>query len=176
MRDVPDGAAYGGHFGWMTKATNGWAAGSGGIEHGGFVGIHNTGAEEYGWQPQAGWTLRTGLTRLVGWSFSAGVAYNQNIYDEVSAPDLEAVGSHWNALARLGITIANDSRMSLALAFCTRAMAQSSAPIWASTPLRRIWSCVWWKRPDDLLRSMWRNVERGGTRWPSALVQGISFG
>ena len=115
MRDVPDGAAYGGHFGWMTKATNGWAAGSGGIEHGGFVGIHNTGAEEYGWQPQAGWTLRTGLTRLVGWSFSAGVAYNQNIYDEVSAPDLEAVGSHWNALARLGITIANDSRMSLGL-------------------------------------------------------------
>ena len=115
MRDVPDGAAYGGYMGWMTKASNGWAAGSGGIEHGGFVGIHNTGAEEYGWQPQAGWTLRTGMTRLIGWSFSAGVAYNEKIYDEVNAPDLEAVGSHWNALARLGITVANDSRISLGL-------------------------------------------------------------
>ena len=115
MRDVPDGAAYGGYLGWMTKATNGWAAGSGGIEHGGFVGIHNTGAVEYGWQPQAGWTLRTGMTRLIGWSFSAGLAYNTKIYDEVNAPELEAVGSHWNALARLGITVANDSRISLGL-------------------------------------------------------------
>ena len=115
MRDVPDGAAIGGYLGWKTKATNGWAAGYGGVEHGGFIGIHRIGADEYGWQPQVGWTLRTGMTRLVGWSFAAGVAYNEKIYNAESAPDLEAVGSHVNALVRLGINIANDSRISLGL-------------------------------------------------------------
>ena len=113
MRDAVDGTAFGAYAGWMTRATNGWAAFFGGIEHGGFVGMHRIGASSYGWQPQLGWTLRTGQTRLIGWSFSTGFAYNAKIYDPETAPDLEAVGTHLNGLVRLGITVANDSPISL---------------------------------------------------------------
>ena len=116
MQEAVDGVAAGVHAAWMTKATNGWAAFFGGIEHGGFVGMHRIGASAYGWQPQAGWTLRTGQTRLVGWSFSTGVAYNAKTYNfEEPDPLMEAVGTHWNALIRLGITLANDSPISLGL-------------------------------------------------------------
>jgi len=113
MRDAVDGTAFGGYAAWMTRASNGWAAFFGGVEHGGFVGMHRIGASSYGWQPQLGWTLRTGQTRLVGWSFSTGLAYNTKIYDPETSPDLEAVGSHFNGLVRLGVTVANDSPLSL---------------------------------------------------------------
>ena len=74
------------------------------------------GSSLYGWQPQLGWTLRTGQTRLVGWSFSTGLAYNSRIYNpEEPNPDLVAVGSHLNGLIRMGITVANDSPISLGL-------------------------------------------------------------
>ncbi len=113
MRDAVDGTAFGGYAAWMTRASNGWAAFFGGVEHGGFVGMHRIGASSYGWQPQLGWTLRTGQTRLVGWSFSTGLAYNTKIYNPETSPDLEAVGSHFNGLVRLGVTVANDSPLSL---------------------------------------------------------------
>ena len=116
MQDVVESAAFGAHVGWMTRATNGWAAFFGGVEHGGFVGMHRIGSSQYGWQPQLGWTLRTGQTRLVGWSFSTGLAYNSRVYNpEEPNPDLIAVGSHLNGLIRLGITVANDSPISLGL-------------------------------------------------------------
>ena len=116
MRDVVEAPAFGGYAGWMTRATNGWAAFFGGVEHGGFVGVHRIGSSLYGWQPQIGWTLRTGQTRLVGWSFSTGLAYNSAVYNvEEPDPRMEAVGSHLNALVRLGITVANDSPISLGL-------------------------------------------------------------
>tara|TARA_B100000524_G_scaffold288837_1_gene163876 strand:- start:4570 stop:5673 length:1104 start_codon:yes stop_codon:yes gene_type:complete len=116
MQDVVESAAFGAHVGWMTRATNGWAAFFGGVEHGGFVGMHRIGSSLYGWQPQLGWTLRTGQTRLVGWSFSTGLAYNSRVYNpEEPNPDLVAVGSHLNGLIRLGITVANDSPISLGL-------------------------------------------------------------
>lgn len=116
MREVVESPSFGAYAGWMTRATNGWAAFFGGVEHGGFVGMHRIGSSLYGWQPQLGWTLRTGQTRLVGWSFSTGLAYNNRIYDlESPNPDLIAVGSHLNGLIRLGITVANDSPISLGL-------------------------------------------------------------
>ena len=116
MRDVVEAPAFGGYAGWMTRATNGWTAFFGGVEHGGFVGVHRIGSSLYGWQPQIGWTLRTGQTRLVGWSFSTGLAYNSTVYNvEEPDPRMEAVGSHLNALVRLGITVANDSPISLGL-------------------------------------------------------------
>ena len=115
MKEVVDGPAIGGYLGWMTRATNGWAVSFGGVEHGGFVGIHQIGSTPYGFQPQAGWTLRTGLTRLVGWSFTGGVAYNPHIYNAESAPELVAVGSNWNGLVRLGMTVANNSQVSVGL-------------------------------------------------------------
>ena len=63
----------------------------------------------------SGWTVRTNQTRLVGWSFTGGVAYNPTTYHPEDAPDLIAVGSNWNGLVRLGLTLANDSRVSLGL-------------------------------------------------------------
>ena len=80
------------------------------------MGIHRIGASAYGLQGQAGWTVRTNQTRLVGWSFT-GVAYNPTTYHPEDAPDLIAVGSNWNGLVRLGLTLANDSRVSLGLGF-----------------------------------------------------------
>lgn len=114
-QDQVDGVALGGQVAWMTRATNGWAAFFRGIEHGGFIGMHRIGASAYGWQPQVGWTLRTGQSALVGWTFSGGLAYNPNIYDAESAPGLDAVGSHLNGLVRLGVTLANDSPVGLSL-------------------------------------------------------------
>jgi hypothetical protein len=115
MQGQVDGMALGAQVAWMTRATNGWAAFFNGVEHGGFVGLHRIGASAYGLQGQAGWTLRTNQTRLVGWSFTGGVAYNPTTYHPEDAPDLIAVGSNWNGLVRLGLTLANDSRVSLGL-------------------------------------------------------------
>ena len=115
MQGQVDGMALGAQVAWMTRATNGWAAFFNGVEHGGFVGIHRIGASAYGLQGQAGWTVRTNQTRLVGWSFTGGVAYNPTTYHPEDAPDLIAVGSNWNGLVRLGLTLANDSRVSLGL-------------------------------------------------------------
>ena len=117
MQEVVESAAFGAHVGWMTRATNGWAAFFGGVEHGGFVGMHRIGSSLYGWQPQFGWTLRTGQTRLVGWSFSTGLAYNSaHLQPGRARPRrIEAVGSHLNGLIRMGITVANDSPISLGL-------------------------------------------------------------
>ena len=115
MKDAVDGVALGAHVGWMTRTSNGWAGAFGGIEHGGFVGLHRIGASTYGWQPQLGWTLRTRQSRLIGWSFSTGLAYNSRIFDAENNSSLEAVGSHWNGLLGLGLTVANDSPLSLGI-------------------------------------------------------------
>ncbi len=115
MQGQVDGMALGAQVAWMTRATNGWAAFFNGVEHGGFVGIHRIGASAYGLQGQAGWTVRTNQTRLVGWSFTGGLAYNPMVYHPEDARDLIAVGSNWNGLVRLGLTLANDSRVSLGL-------------------------------------------------------------
>ena len=115
MRDQVEGPALGLKTGWMRQASNGWAAYFGGIEHGPFLGVHRIGATGYGWQAQAGWTLRTRQTRVVGWSFSTGLAYNPAIYHVDDSPQLEAVGSHLNGLIRLGITVANESRLGVGL-------------------------------------------------------------
>ena len=143
MRDVVEAPAFGGYAGWMTRATNGWAAFFGGVEHGGFVGVHRIGSSLYGWQPQIGWTLRTGQTRLVGWSFSTGLAYNSAVYNvEEPDPRMEAVGSHLNALVRLGITVANDSPVGLGLGILheqwwigapTRASTAAGSSLFASS-------------------------------------------
>ena len=151
MRDVVEAPAFGGYAGWMTRATNGWAAFFGGVEHGGFVGVHRIGSSLYGWQPQIGWTLRTGQTRLVGWSFSTGLAYNSTVYNaEEPDPRMEAVGSHLNALVRLGITVANDSPISLGLGILHTSNGGFVAPTRASTRRRRSSLFASWRRLVDV--------------------------
>lgn len=112
-RDLVESPALGVYAAWMTRATNGWGAAFDGIEHGGFVGFHRIGASAYGSQIQAGWNLRTRQTKLIGWSFSGGLAYNFTTYDASAEVPLIAVGSHWNGLVRLGLALANDSPISL---------------------------------------------------------------
>ena len=112
-RDLVEGPGFGVHAAWMTRATNGWGAFFQGIEHGGFVGAHHIGSSAYGSQIQGGWCLRTRQTRLIGWSFSGGLAYNFEAYDPVDEVPLIAVGSHLNGLVRLGVSLANDSPISL---------------------------------------------------------------